>query len=319
MQNTAKLTQILSLLVMAACGDVASEEPTQEPPAGATRETGELDLGMDPTAPEEPVVESPFIIDAPRAATTSNSLFQTTVRDHARVVALVTSSSEPLIDVLEQRIVTKHADPVAISIDLAPPVGDFARVISSDVFRAQYATVERTLCESNNVATFDPKCETATPAPSSHAAGAAITASRWRVWVMNEETGVAVPGCSAIGTHLACTLPGRAVAPYRIVASVDGVSELWGTGGMPGVRTLDGKSFTGTTTTEYQCTDWESTATSNYCRVHWVFTRYTGIDRAGIELEPMRVTISAGDVTSTHESAALTWDSGDADLPGATY
>jgi hypothetical protein len=316
--DLAKLTQIVSLLAVAACGQVSGDDdPSPEPPGTSHSEAGDLDFGIDPAVP--PAAESPFIIDAPRAATTSTSLFKTTVRDHASVMALIGTGSQPLIDVIEQRIVTKKADPVAISIDIAPPAGDFARVISSDVFRAQYATLERTLCSTGNIATFDPKCETATPTRSSRPGNGALAAPRWRVWVMNEETGVEVSGCSAIGTHLECTLPGRAVVPYRIMASVDSLSELWGASGAPGVHTLEGATFTGARSTEYQCVDWETSGVSDYCRLHWVWTRYTAIDRAGIELEPLRVTISAGDVTSSHDSPALTWDSGDADLPGANY
>ncbi|MDX2092217.1 MAG: hypothetical protein SFX73_30405 [Kofleriaceae bacterium] len=316
----ATLTTLLSLVLMTACGAVTQLEEPSPPPTGALpTETGDLEAGIDPNGRSQPIAEAPLLFDVPQAATTSASLFRMSVRDHARRVSLIGSGAEPQIDVLEQRIVTKDAAPVDLMIDVAPPAGTFSRVIASDVIRAQYAVAERVLCESNGFGTFDPRCESATPVASTSPSAGTISASRWRLWVMDEQTGAAITGCSVLGTHLACTLPARAAATYRIVVSVDGLSELWGAPAMPGVRTLDGATFTGATERQHQCWDWEHTATATYCRTRWDFTRYTAVDRVGIELEPLRLTIGADDFVSADDSPALTWDSGDADLPGGTY
>lgn len=320
MQNTTVL-ELLPFAFLTACGAVASEPPaSDDAETGATDNTIDFDdVGVDPSMPETTAPGAPLIIDAPRAATTARSLFLTSVRDHGKVVSLVGSGAEPQVDVLEQRIVTTGAEPVELALEIAPPAGTFARVIASDVIGAQYPTVERVLCENGSIATFDPKCETATPTPDSTYSEGTITASRWRLWVMDEETGVPVEGCSTIGTQLACTLPGRAVASYRIVASVDGVSQLWGGPIAAAVRTLAGTEFTGATQMQYQCWDWETSGTALYCRTRWDYTRYTAIDLARLSLEPLQVTITADGFASTHESPALDWDGGDDDLPGAVY
>ena len=318
MRNTTTL-KLFPLALLTACGAVASE-PSSDDTGAPDRNTIDFDdVGVDPTLPEPATPDAPLIIDAPRAATTAHSLFLTSIHDHGKVVSLVAGGAEPAVDVVEQRIVTTGDEPVELELAIAPPSGTFSRVIASDTIQATYPVVERVLCETGSIATFDPRCETATPVPSSTPTSGAITASRWRLWVMDEQTGAAVDGCSAVGTELACTLPGRAVASYRIVASVDGVAQLWGRPAAAGVRTLGGKEFTGATQPQYQCWDWETSGTSLYCRTRYDFTRYTAIDQASIELDPLRVTITADGFVSTHESPALAWDGGNDDLPGTTY
>ncbi|HVK85320.1 MAG TPA: hypothetical protein VM513_14480 [Kofleriaceae bacterium] len=319
MRKTTTL-KLLPLALLTACGAVASD-PSSDDLGAPDRDTLDFeDVGVEPTLPEPPAPGSPLIIDAPRAATTARSLFLSSVHDHDKVVSLVGGGAEPAVDVLEQRIVTTGAEPVTLELSIAPPSGTFSRVIASDAIQATYPVVERVLCETGSIATFDPKCDRKTPQPASTSMSGAITAARWRLWVMDEATGASVEGCSAIGTQLACTLPGRAVATYRIVASVDSVAQLWGNATTAaGVRALAGKEFTGATEPQYQCWDWEVSGTSLYCRTRYDFTRYTAIDHASIELDPLRVTITAGGVESTHESAALAWDGGDDDLPGAQY
>jgi hypothetical protein len=309
MANTA-LFALLSASLATACGAVADDpEPT-----GTRTDHGELDYGVsldDTAAPE-----SPLVIDAPRAAATARSLFQISLGDHASVVALVGGGAEPQVDVVEQRIVTKDAEPVALDISIAAPTGTFSRVIASDAIREQYQILERVVCENGDIATYDPRCETTAPMPTSTPANGAITALRWRLWVRDEQTGATVDGCSAIGTELGCTLPGRAAAVYRVIASVDGVADLWGGTMAATVGSLAGTGFTGATHPQYRCTDWE---TNGDCRLYWKFTRYTAIDRATLDLDPIHIELTAGGVTSAADSPALTWDGGDDDLPGMTY
>jgi hypothetical protein len=276
--------------------------------------TGDLDpIGIDPTP------ESPLLIDAPRAATTARSLFQLSLRDHASMVALVGVGGEPQVDVVEQRIVTKHAEPVALDISMTPPSGTFSRIIASDAIREQYQVLDHVLCKNGNIATYDPKCETALPVPVATPTSGALTAARWRVWVMDEQTGAAVDGCSAIGTQLSCTLPGRAVASYRIVGSVDSVAELWGGPGAAAVGSLAGNVFTGATQLQYQCWDWSVSGPLVYCEVYWRFTRYAAIKHASLELDPMHIELAADGIASSGDSPALGWDGGIDDLPGTTY
>jgi hypothetical protein len=316
MTNTA-LFALLSASLATACGAVTDDPQPTGTPVASPIDHGELDYGVDIDHTSAPA--SPLVIDAPRAATTARSLFQISLGDHARIVSLVGGGAEPLIDVVEQRVVTKDAEPVALDISIAPPTGTFSRVISSDAIRDVYGVTDHVLCENGNIATYDPKCETVTPTPASTPTNGAITAARWRLWVMDEQTGAAVDGCSAIGTQLSCTLPGRAAASYRVVASVDGVGELWGGTGAAAVGAIAGEAFTGATAPQYQCWDWMVSGSALYCQVYWKFTRYTAIDRATIDLDPIHIELTAGGITSAADSPALTWDGGDDDLPGATY
>lgn len=314
------LTKLLPVVLVAACGQVEGFEDPPIAPAPSPGDHADLDqIGIDPADRALPIPESPLLVDAPAAATTAASLFGMSVRDHARMVSLIDATATPSTDILEQKVVTKTDAPVELVVELSAPRGTYARVISSSTIRNQYPTAERVLCATGQIATFDPRCERATPAPHTTPSAGPIAASRWRVWVMDAQTGAAVTGCEVLGTRLACTLPGRAVAGYRIMASANGFIELWGLPSNPSVRSLDGREFAGATDREHMCWDMAPVGSNTYCLTRYDYTRYTAIDRAVLELEPISVTITANGITATQDSPALAWDSGDDDLPGAEY
>jgi hypothetical protein len=54
-----------------------------------------------------------------------------------------------------------------------------------------------------------------------------------------------------------------------------------------------------------------------YCATRWEFTRFTAVDRARLDFDPITIRIVANGSATAMASSALTWDAGDDDLPGA--
>lgn len=328
-----KATSILlaSLLFSTACGNIV--DPTDPDPTD-TDDSGDTGLGkvdgIDRGAgdgsgsamPPPPML--PFLTEAPAAAHTADALFgvafsTTGIRD-----VVISSTPEPRYDVLEQRIVTTTADPITVTITAAAPTGTFTRTLATDVV----ANGDRPIgpqvhCADATYYYGLPECDT-TPRPrGTTPASGAISAARWQVSLVSETTGAKVAGCIANSPlSITCALPAGAGAAYRVRVSADGFADLWN--GFPGLAelTLAGARYTGVLQDfEFQCDPslYQAVGTNEYCYAHWVFNRYTAIDTASLAFQPMTVTIAAAGATEQFTGPALTWDAGDADLPGVNY
>lgn len=313
MKDINLLASALLSISLIGCGTVVG-------PDGA--EPTELEVAY----PDEPAIDgrppalpAPLLLEAPRAATTTRSLFGMTFAANAQISDVLRTSEVAHVDVVEQRIVTTTDDEVELLIELAPPTGTFSRVIVSDVVRLGIQTND-VLCESNNIATFDPRCDQTAPATRVLPGDGAITAAQWKLWVLDESTSAPVGSCEPAGAdRVACVLPGRAVAGYRIMASANGFADLWD--GSPGLgqQIQGGVPFTGAFAVQrdYLCWDWVVTANAFYCSAHYEYLRFNAVDRAMLELDPVTLRVTVNGRTTEMASPALAWDAGDDDVPGA--
>lgn len=316
--NSMKTTLSLLLLTTAACGQVVDSTD----PAGPADDQVALDEAPPLDPGEPPTTAKPIIAtEAPRAATTQHSLFAMSFAQNSPLSHLVSPVEGTRIDIVEQKVVALTDEAIELVVELAPPTGRYDRVIVSDVIRRGNGEgiVEYVLCQSNGWATFDPKCNTTEPTSRETAGSGALTASQWRIRVVDDETGAQVGDCSTSGTSLTCQLPGRAGASYRVVTSAWGFEDLWD-GTAIAETGFMGHYFTGAVlaTPEHLCWDWwtNSAGTADYCRVRYDYDRFTSLDRARLELDPIAITVTANGVASTQASPALTWDGGNEDLPG---
>jgi hypothetical protein len=315
------LTTALFFLATTACGAVVDPTDDAEPSPGehALEEppvNGDLD---EPTPP----ASLPFLIEAPRAATSSDSLFTMTF-DNAPIDEVVQSAGRRRIDVVEQKIVTINASEIQLTIELAPPTGSYMRTLVSDTLRNGGTYTDQVLCESNNIATYDPRCETAAPVAREMPSTGPITAASWTLTVFDEVTGFVVTSCiSPAANKLTCVLPPRASAGYRIIASADGFADLWDANASPafGPYAAAGQSFFGgwAPQPDWQCWDWRVSGSSMWCAARYEFVRFTAIDRARLDFDPITLRLSADGGTVAMATPALSWDPGNDDVPGPNY
>jgi len=313
-----KLTNLTTalLLVTTACGAVV--DPSEDPaptPGGPTLEEPPVDGHQPPTVPP------PLLIEAPRAATTPGSLFAMTFEAGSPIENLVSPLTTARYDVVEQKIVTISDQEVQLVVELAPPTGSYSRKLVTDAIRNGGTYGDRVLCESNNIATYDPRCESAAPVARELPSSGPLTAAQWRLTVVDDVTGTPIAGCVASGANqLTCVLPGRAAASYRILASAAGFADLWDGSASFGSFVIDGTAFVGAPPqSEWQCWDFPTVGSAVYCGARWEFLRFTALDRARLDFDPITVRITANGSTAAMATPALIWDAGNDDVPGATY
>lgn len=331
-----KATSILlaSLLFSTACGtivDPTAPDPTDTDDSGETG-LGKVD-GIDRSAgdgggsgsampPPPPML--PFLTEAPAAAHTPDALFRVAFSTTGIRDVVLSTTPEARYDVLEQRIVTTTAEPITVTISAAAPTGTFARTLATDVVvNGDRAIGPIVHCADATIYFGLPECDTAPRPRGTTPASGAITTARWQVSLVSEATGAKVAGCIANSPlSITCALPVGVGAAYRVRVSADGFADLWN--GFPGLAelTLADARYTGVLQDfEFQCDPslYEAVGVNEYCYAHWVFNRYTAIDTAALAFQPMTVTIAAAGATAQFTGPALTWDAGDADLPGANY
>lgn len=311
-----KLTNLTTALFMltSACGAVV--DPTEDPaptPGGPTIEEPPVGLLDEPSAP------SPLLVDAPRAATTPGSLFSMTFATGAPIADIVDATERMRIDVIEQKIVTVTDQDVQLSVELAMPTGSYTRTLVSDTVRNGGTYVDHVLCESNNIATYDPRCETTPPVARELPSTGALTASRWKLTVVDDVTGAPLASCiTPAANRVTCVLPGRASASYRIIASAHGFADLWDGSAGFGPYAMVGVPFFGAVApqSDWLCWDWRVSGTSMWCAARYEFVRFTAIDRARLDFDPITVRITANGSAVALATPALSWDPGNDDLPG---
>lgn len=320
--NLTNLTTAL-FLVTSACGVVV--EPSEDPaptPGGPTFEEPPVGLGDDDEDEEPTMVPSPLLIEAPRAATTPGSLFAMSFAANSRIVDVVVPEQRSRIDVLEQKIVTATDEEVHLVLELAPPTGTYSRVLVSDAIQNGGTQADRVLCETNGFTTHDPRCEWATPASREQPSSGPITTSQWKLTVIDDVTRTPLAGCIDSGPNkLTCALPARAGASYRIMASAYGFADLWDGSAGFGPYIHVGVPFVGAFATqpEWQCWDFPTSGGNMYCGARYEFVRFTAIDRARLDFDPITVRITANGSATAMATPALSWDPGNDDVPGSTY
>lgn len=330
-----KASQLLaSLLFVSACGNIVDPpsdpgddsiiNPASDADRGDAPSPGE-DAGVpEPDAPPPPP-ELPFLTEAPQAATTAASLFSISFANAEVRNVVGETSPEARYDILEQRIVTKTAEPINVTVSIGQPTGVYARTIATDTTRNSPSPIGPTVtCATNGVFRFDlPECNTAPPPKSATPASGAITQARWKLALVHEATNTKVTGCIANTTYsITCALPAGAGTAYKVMLSADGFAQLWnGTAGLTDT-VLDGKRFTGVIgALEFQCEPslYEAEGNYEYCYAHWVYNRFTGIDAAALSFDPMTITIAASGASEQFTTPTMTWDAGNDDLPGEAY
>ncbi len=314
-----KLTNLTTalLLVTSACGVVV--EPSGDPAPSSVGLTG--DEPPTDRGDGEPVGPPPLTVSAPRAATTPGSLFAMTFAADSPIVDVIVPEARGRIDVLEQTIVATTDDEIHLVLELARPTGTYWRVLVSDALPTGLTYTDRVLCAANNILTYDPRCEPSAPASSEHARSGSITTAQWRLTLIDDSTHRPVGSCISGPNRLSCALPAKAGASYQITVSAYGFADLWdGTAGV-GASTHGGVPFAGAfaNMTEWRCTNFATSGSYQYCGTRNEFVRFTALDRARLDFDPITVKITANGTVTAMPSPALSWDPGNDDVPGPTY
>ncbi|MGE0870908.1 MAG: hypothetical protein AB7P03_20245 [Kofleriaceae bacterium] len=265
----------------------------------------------------DPASESPLAIEQPSLPETPRSLFSMQLTDNDPIRDVIVKTQAP-VDVLQQRLVGLVDDEIFVAIELTPPTGTYRRELLNgvDTWADDDGSV---LCAQNGIATYDPRCETVEPAAYLNPSEGAITMSQWGMMLFDDQTLEPITSCQIGGPYrLDCQLSGGAEAVYRLVVFANGFEQLWdGSEGL-GEQSLNFTPFIGSVAEqqEFRCLAFSHTATSSYCTYHLAYSRFNGIDRLRLELDPVTIRITANGLSTTSTSAALSWDAGDADLPG---
>lgn len=313
--NLTNLTTVL-FLATTACGAVVADSDDPAPsPGGPTFDEPAVDLGDEPTVP------SPLLIDAPLAATTPGSLFAMTFAAQSPIVDVIVPEQRTRIDVLEQKFVTATDEEIHLVLELARPTGTFSRVLVSDALQNGGTYTDRVLCGTGQIATFDPRCEPGEPVKREMPITGPITTSQWKLTLIEDSTRQPVGSCISTPNKLSCALPARAGVSYRIMVSAYGFADLWDGSAGFGPYVLGNVPFAGAyaSQAEWKCTSFAIVGSSTYCAGRHELVRFTAIDRARLDFDPITVRITANGSVASMPSPALTWDPGNDDVPGSTY
>ncbi|MDB4963471.1 MAG: hypothetical protein JWP01_3470 [Myxococcales bacterium] len=305
-----------ALLVLAtACGTVV--DPTG--PGTGSGSDDPTDPGTDPDAPE---AEAPLMIEAPKAATTPESLFTMTMVGNSPVIDLLRPAAGRRVDIVEQRIIQKTTDAVTLTIDVTRPTGMFKKTVVDDFVKIGTGTVVIDCVEDDT----NPRCNEQLVDPADRAAEGPIATATWNLAVIDGLTGMPIPSCSAGTEHLECLLPSRAATEgpraFKIVVSATGLTDLSATLA-DDVHSMAGLTFTGALpgTRAYVCDFMKvrtvGEVTYRNCLNWSEYAQMIALDHAELELDPITVTVSSAGKVTTLTTEALAWDSGDDDLPGA--
>lgn len=308
------------LLVTSACGVVVEPGDPDSTPDGLTG--AEPAVGLFDEEPAIPTEPPAIAIEAPHAAATPSSLFAISFDTGARLTEVIDFNERGRIDVVEQKITTVSAEEVELLVELAPPTGNYTRTLVSDTMRNGGTYTDHIMCESFGNPTYDSRCETALPLPRDSTSAGAISASRWKLTVVDDATGTPVWSCTNPGPNkVSCLLPARAGVSYRILASAHGFANLWDGNPIFGTFAMGGIPYVGApaTQSDWQCWDWRVTTNAMYCAARYEFVRFTAIDRARLEFDPITVRITANGAATEMATPALSWDPGNDDVPGSTY
>jgi hypothetical protein len=230
--------------------------------------------------------------------------------------------------IASQRIVQYTAEPIVLTYQLAPAAIRFARTYVDGYVPVVKTPLSHTTCEQID-------CDLPPlPDPADSTSSGPLTEHRWRMVLLDETTNEIVPPLS---TGVAVIPPRAQHEPpraYRLVAHLGELDDLRPSPGLlPGEHSLAGFTYTGLPPVDEQT---RCTATLEQCGLGACVTlcteattskRVIALGHVALELDGLSFELATS-VTPPDESHppwaparsfpidALTWDSGDADLPG---
>jgi hypothetical protein len=243
------------------------------------------------------------------------------------------------VRVYGQRFVHHTAEPVVLSIDLAPPTGAYSKRVADDWIATRTGTTN-TLCNNDfdGFHSSEPICSDVAPVdPANVTTAGALASGTWSLQVIDETTN-APASCAITDLHATCQLPPRGVSAaaraYRIVIAVRDVRDLAPAPAGPfAEHVLTGLSFTGLVLeTTPRCTAFTvrvfpNGTTADFCKQFVEYTRFVALDTARIAFDAVPFALASapspqspaaplGYLAPSHQAAApFTWDAGDDNLP----
>lgn len=233
------------------------------------------------------------------------------------------------------RITQYTGEPVRIALDVAAPTAAYTAKLVDD-YVAAGTTATSFPCGTEDFPSTDPRCDTTPPAdPADATRTGTLASTRWTATLVNASTGVDVETCTVAGDlRVTCELPPRAVdGPARVYVlrmSATSFADLFPPATPIQYLTIAGQAFVGTTRTSVprcnvlkprQLAD--GTVAIN-CIQPVEYARIFALDTSTVTIAPFSIDVQTSPAatlpfapTRTVSSNPLTWDTGNADLPGA--
>ena len=162
----------------------------------------------------------------------------------------------------------------------------------------------------------------------------ALASGTWQVQVIDEVSGASA--CTVSGLHATCTIPPRVAGTppraYRVIASVDNVTNLWpATVGPFAEYAVLGRTYTGLAPVTVQHCDARVSnvvgTTIMYSCAYTTYAHVTALDHAVLSFDAFALSYRASPdagvalaplpyAPGAQTTAALSWDSGVELLPG---
>jgi hypothetical protein len=270
---------------------------------------------------------APLLVEAPTSSTLSGSLFSLSLPGDTPMASVINGNGNGVAKVADVRIVQQTTEPVNISVALSVPSMTYT-ARSVDDYVADGAGASVYPCGTD-------RCTTTPPADPLDITRTGSLTGVWSMYVIDEASGEVV----CVGEEsVPCKIPGRgeAAAPhaYRVVAGVGALEALRPPTQIVLDQVLQGFSFLGAILESRDvCTSQrvriDASGNETYqCMTSIRYTRFMALDHAEVELTPASFTFSTitqADrmgaplhhlATSTLSTPAMSWDSGDDDLPG---
>lgn len=226
--------------------------------------------------------------------------------------------------VASQRIVQYTAEPIVPSYELTAAAMRFARTYVDDFVAVSTTALSNTACDQID-------CSSGAPAdPADSVTSGLLSQYRWTLVLIDEATNQPLSSGNPVIPPRGANEPPRA---YRLVAHLGQLADLRATAAqLPAEYTLAGLHYTGYAPFDQQT---RCTATMTRCRFDvcvelcteaTTYKRMVALDRAALEIEGLTITLKSSPSTSLEPTpiwnaapstaGAMTWDSGDDDLPG---
>lgn len=265
---------------------------------------------------------APLAIDQPQLATGASSLDGRQLANGSSAIDIATTYGIREAETYTMLVVQQTAEPITLALAFPPPAGTYASTVV-DTFAATQTSSVAHNCEA------EPEyCDLSPlPAPLDLVRGGALASGRWQVHAIDEVSGARVdcPG----GT---CALPARSAAgarAFRIVVSLEGVSDLWQVPTTPNELAVGGHTVVGgwvSGNTLMRCRIVKAIGDTSVCASWVVYTELQALDRARLDLAALSVPIATGHGSgaimapvgylpnSAVTAPARSWDGGDGPL-----
>jgi hypothetical protein len=234
---------------------------------------------------------------------------------------------DEFIPVFAQRFAHHTAESVELVIDATKPVTTFDRRAVDDYIALPLVALT-TVCSDVNGSTGAPVCnDTPVPTANIETASGALTTGTWALRILDEATNTVTSHCTFTQLRATCTLPARAptgaTQRYRAVLYVANVPELapFGNASVSELA-LAGQTFTGRILeTQKRCAELRY-KTIGGVEVSWCIkeahhVHMQAMDTMKLVFAPQTLFTLTTTTAAPFTQPSLTWDAGDADLPGA--